>query len=352
MIVAFVLLGISTALLVVWLWLLFQVRSEDWQVAALVKSLHLREQIEMLKRKEEQNKRRMEEYQGLARIAMGWFLPTNFQKKIASLEKQDKSIWAGKVSHVGLLAMPGHVLLRRFDSIGKSDLHKKTYAAVRELYGAEHAEYKTKQLLAGILSYPILAVALTFGLCALLMGVGNKNALVVLVVGTALACIAAYAMYDDIHSKATKRRETIARNIPAMLSKFALLVTSGMIVDQAWKQTAYSDVSPLYLEMQKTVREIEENIPRMDAYGNFIARCNTKETTKFASAIMQNMTKGNAEIGILIKMMAKESWFERKHSAKKNSEKANTRLMIPTLLLFAVVLFMIMVPVAMNFQGF
>jgi tight adherence protein C len=92
-------------------------------------------------------------------------------------------------------------------------------------------------------------------------------------------------------------------------------------------------------------------VPPDAAYGNFITRCSTKETAKLASAILQNLSKGNAEIGKLLQSMAKEAWLERRHTAKRDSEKANSKLMIPTMLLFLAILVMLMVPVAMNFSG-
>ena len=75
------------------------------------------------------------------------------------------------------------------------------------------------------------------------------------------------------------------------------------------------------------------------------------ETTKLASAIIQSQSKGNAEIGALLKGMAHDAWQERRHTAKRDSEKANSKLMIPTMLLFVAILVMIMVPVALNFAS-
>jgi len=79
-------------------------------------------------------------------------------------------------------------------------------------------------------------------------------------------------------------------------------------------------------------------------------RCNKKDTTKQASAILQNLSKSNAEIGKLLKDMAREAWQERRHTAKRDAEKANSRLMIPTMMLFLAILVMLMVPIAMNFS--
>ena len=53
----------------------------------------------------------------------------------------------------------------------------------------------------------------------------------------------------------------------------------------------------------------------------------------------------------LLKGMAHDAWQERRHTAKRDSEKANSKLMIPTMLLFVAILVMIMVPVALNFAS-
>ena len=66
---------------------------------------------------------------------------------------------------------------------------------------------------------------------------------------------------------------------------------------------------------------------------------------------IQNQSKGNAEIGVLLRGMAHDAWQERRHSAKRDSEAANAKLMIPTMLLFIAILVMIMVPVALNFSN-
>ena len=66
---------------------------------------------------------------------------------------------------------------------------------------------------------------------------------------------------------------------------------------------------------------------------------------------MQSQSKGNAEIGSLLKSMAHEAWQERRHTAKRASEAANSKLMIATMLLFIAILVMIMVPIATNFSA-
>ena len=116
-------------------------------------------------------------------------------------------------------------------------------------------------------------------------------------------------------------------------------------MSKAWEETANSQNSELYLEMRKTAKELNNLVAPEIAYTNFIDRCNTKDTAKL---IIQNLSKGNAEIGRLLKSMASEAWEERQHTAKKDGEKANSLLMIPTMLLFISILIMIIMPAMTN----
>ena len=66
---------------------------------------------------------------------------------------------------------------------------------------------------------------------------------------------------------------------------------------------------------------------------------------------MQNLTKGNDEIGTFLRTLSKESWDGRKHSARRAGELAGSRLLFPMLLMFAGILILVMVPVVMSFSS-
>lgn len=253
---------------------------------------------------------------------------------------------------LNVLIMPGYVLQREIKSIGKSNIRKTLLSKCSELYGRKHANHKACQLLAKILSFPIIGTAMSLIIGTMLISLGNyTTGLAAAAIGTILILVLTYAMYDELSDKLNKRRAAVCRQFPNVVSKLALLVTSGMIMSRAWKETAHSQDTELYLEMRKTSEELDNLVSAEVAYSGFISRCNTKETSKLASAIMQNQSKGNAEIGRLLKSMAHEVWQERRHTAKRDAEKANSKLMIPTMLLFIVILVMLMVPIAMNFSG-
>ena len=52
--------------------------------------------------------------------------------------------------------------------------------------------------------------------------------------------------------------------------------------------------------MRKVNEEVRNGISPVAAFESFIQSCNTKETSKLASSIMQNLTKGNDEISAFL----------------------------------------------------
>ncbi len=348
----FLILIPATVLMLLWLALLFMVNQEDWVAAAYAQVVDDRIETDRLRRLDAERAEELAQYHGVMRKVMGLFLGGSSEKKIKKLEQNSRDLQDGYLGAINPLPMPGYVLLRRVDAIGHGAVHKAVLEKCTELYGRKYAPNKTKQLLAQILSCAVggPALALTLGGVAAVTS-GRSTGLAVTLLGMVLALVLVYAMYDEVGDRVKKRRAAIARQFPNVVSKLALLVTSGMIMDRAWRETAESQNGELYREMRLTASELANLVEPTAAYTNFINRCSTKETTKLASAIIQNQSKGNAEIGVLLRSMSHEAWQERRHSAKRDSEAANSKLMIPTMLLFVAILVMILVPVGMSFSN-
>ena len=347
-----IILILATMLTAAWLILLWKAALEDWITAAYCKVFDNITRIEKLQAGDKARQEKLSRVHGIASVGVRFLLGGDSSKEIEKLERASARLKDGDLKSLSVLTLPGYVLQREFVAIGKGGIHKSIMTKSFELYGKKHAANKTKSILAKLLSYPIIGVGITLVLGSLLLGAGVKTVgMAIIAIGSALVLVLVYAIYDELNDLVRKRRKTIGRQFPNVVSKLALLVTSGMIMDRAWKVTAYSQESELYQEMRKTSEELDNLVSPEAAYSAFISRCNTKETAKLASAIMQNLSKGNAEIGKLLKDMAREAWQERRHSAKRDAEKANSKLMIPTMLLFIAILVMLMVPVAMNFTG-
>ncbi|MCL2078790.1 MAG: type II secretion system F family protein [Oscillospiraceae bacterium] len=353
-----IILIFATLLLILWLILFYRANAEDMIDIAYAQIADKRMAVLKLQAKEKVRGAKLCAYgEGAlygkaALVLVKLFSGKGKKREIAKINKEIDSLQSGMYKHINPFLLPGYVLQREMGRIAKSGIRKTLLSKCFELYGKKSAPIKTKQLLAKMLSYPMIGISVTFIIGAMLMISGNITlGLTVIGVGSALILIVAYAIYDEQNELVKKRHASICKQFPSVVSKLALLVTSGMIMDRAWKETAYSAESVLYTEMRKTSKELDNLVSPESAFGNFINRCNTKETAKLAAAIMQNLSKGNAEIGRLLRDMAREAWQERRHSAKRDAEKANSKLMIPTMLLFLAILVMLMVPIAMNFSG-
>ena len=348
----FVVQALATVLAVVWLILLFMVTTEDWMAAAYARVVDIRLEVARLQKEDEERAAELEKYHGVMAKVMGLFLGGSSEKRIKKLNRESEALQAGRLGSLSAFAMPGYVLFNRIDAIGHGTAHKALLSKYSELYGRKYAPNMTKQLMAQLLSYSILGVAGSLAVGSLIASAaGSAMGALITLLGTAMVLVLVYAMYDEVGDRLNKRRAAIARQFPNVVSKLALLVSSGMIMDRAWRETAMSQSGELYQEMRLTASELSNLVEPTAAYTSFINRCNTKETTRLASAIIQNQSKGNAEIGMLLRDMSHEAWQERRHTAKRDSEAANSKLMIPTMMLFVAILVMIMVPVALNFAN-
>lgn len=349
---SFVLAVISTVLSLITVLIILMVNKEDVTSAAYISVYDDIRKIEKLQNKDKLTKKKREGYSNFQRKMANLFVKENSDKEIKKISKHSAKLQNGNFNSISIFFLPGYALLRTVDYLRYNKLYLNAQNICTEIYGRKFGRQKADQLFARMLSTNLLSLTIVMIISTLLFLMGDmQKALMILVFGTALAAVLCYAFYDDATDNANKRRESIKRQVPQVLSKLALLVTSGMSLSQAWKETAYSQDLEIYIEMQKTCEELDNLVSSEVAFSNFAHRCNTKETSKLATSLIQSASKGNKELGALLKNMASESWLERKNLAKQDSEKANAKLLLPTLLLFLMIIIMIMIPITSSFNS-
>jgi tight adherence protein C len=353
-----VILIFATLILAAWLLVLRRATIDDWKIAAYNRVYDNLSLIDKLELGQKEMLARLEMYKGIASMGIRiltkirLLLSGNTTKKIEKLKRKNNSLRSGDLGRINLFVIPGYVLQREFKAIGKGQVHAAILKNYTELCGKKHSAQRAAHLFAKLISYAAIFVTVSLAVGAIAMRVGNMVfGAAVMGLSIVLVLVLVYAMFDDLNESVKKRRVLISKEFPNVVSKLALLVTSGMIMDKAWKLTALSREHELYREMRQTSEEMDNLVSPEAALGNFISRCNTKETAKLAGVIIQNLSKGNAQIGKLLKEMAHEAWLERRHKAKRDAEKANSKLMIPTMMLFLAILIMLMVPIVMSFSG-
>lgn len=165
-----------------------------------------------------------------------------------------------------------------------------------------------------------------------------------------LFMIIGYLPLDEVNRIVAKREEEIEKDFLQVVSQLTLLVVAGMEVSRAWLISTKGGKTTLYQEMERVNLDLENNVLPTEAYGKFITRCGNKFATRLATAIIQNMSKGNSEIVSLFTQLNSESWSEYRHSARRMTDKVQAKLFLPTMLMFAGILILVILPVMSGFN--
>lgn len=224
----------------------------------------------------------------------------------------------------------------------KSDSSRRKVKLMSEVYGKKYAEYYYYVLVGGQITYivTVVPVVLLLGLLA--------NEPIAIVFGVVLAVIFVWYLSESFKDKLTARREKILLEFPQVLSKMTLLVNSGMLLRDAWNLIAAQGNSVLFEEMKLTSTQLDNGVPEVVAYHEFAERCGVKEIRKFASMVIQGLEKGGSELTFFLKDMSDEMWLEKKNMVKRKGEQANSKLLIPTIIIFIGILLMIMAPIVVG----
>lgn len=221
-------------------------------------------------------------------------------------------------------------------------------AALREAstlyYGSKYSEYYARMIWAQVLTYAFLA----FTLFVLIAGALNSGFFAA--VGIVSCIVVSYYFFTYVPSKLKTRTEECESEFPNAISKMALLVNSGMIINEAWKKVAYGKDGVIYDIMRISCDEMDNGTSNIDAIYNFGTRCNSAEIKKFTSALIQSLEKGGGELpGFLIEQSSEIMEFKRQFMLQKG-EKAAGALLAPIGLMFAGVILLVLVAALQSFS--
>lgn len=151
-----------------------------------------------------------------------------------------------------------------------------------------------------------------------------------------------------IEAKRKEKREILLSEYPSVLTEIALMVNVGITAGEAFKRVAYSSDGVLYKELQSVVSQVDNGVPIDFALNYLTLRCPLKEIKKFISLFEQNLEKGSSDFPLLLEEMAEKAWNDRRNEARKKSELAEQKLLIPTVVMFIGILTIVLVPAFKN----
>ena len=239
----------------------------------------------------------------------------------------------------------GFKLLKMF----KFEYKSRTAIALREkaaiLFGERYADYYMRVFYAQKISICFFVFVVGCAISSLAEGT-DKLVLLGLVL---VVCGVLFYYFTKLPADNIKKRsEQFMNEFPNAVSTIALLVNSGMILREAWREVAMSNDSELYMEMRKVNDEIDNGISEIDALYSFGARCVTPEIKKFTSFIVQGLEKGSKDLADALRMQADELWQVKKQNIIRKGELASGKLMMPLMIMFGGILVMVMGPILTN----
>ena len=225
---------------------------------------------------------------------------------------------------------------------------RKLSIKLAELYGGRDIKYMLKLHFVHKVIHMIIALLSVTLLGALMEKPDTCYAIFAL---SALG-IVFYASDRELDEKIKKRNFNIRYDFPDFLNKMVLLINAGMTVPRAWEKIVRDrkNMTPLYEELRRTYIEIKNGKPEIEAYEDFARRCRVKEITKFITAVIQNLKKGNSDLVPLLKLQSNECWQLRKNMAKRLGEEASTKLVLPLMIMFVGILIIVILPAVMQLR--
>lgn len=273
------------------------------------------------------------------------------KKKLSEAQKQLERLQKGKISILDIIPAAGYRLIQLMGWDSTNDIVKKLNQQCMQFKEKKEAINYTYYLLGSLFGNLLLGCVAFF--TGIGLGLGMRMGTRSLILGGGAFIIfglLGYLPYDSVNVIIRKREDDVERQFPQIMSKLTLLIVAGMEVSQAWKLTSASGTGTLYEEMNRVLIDFDNNVSPTEAYSKFIVRCNNRYATKLATAIIQNISKGNSEIVKLFRELNDESWMEHKHNARKMGEKIQSKLFLPTMLMFGGIIILIIVPVMSGFN--
>lgn len=244
----------------------------------------------------------------------------------------DKELWAAGYA---LQEMP---LFALESPIGQRLLgHAKLLHPENEY---KFAEYWARLYWARTLSLCLLVAAVAF--CA----TGFMDDIMVFITPV-FGLFAVYAVYDSganaMNNELKKRSAACMLEFSNMVSKLSLLMSTGLILRDAWFVVAGSKEGPIYDLMRIACDSMNNGKSDIDAIYDFGIQSNTPEIRKFSGILIQSMNKGGSDMTVFLSQQSSELWSHKRQLMLQKGDEAAAKLLVPTMLMLAGILMIIIV---------
>ena len=186
----------------------------------------------------------------------------------------------------------------------------------------------------------------------------EDNSLLILVI-TLIGGAASYILKDKELKKGIENRAfQMLNDYPQLVSQLVLYLGAGMTMRNIFEKLAQDYLRKskssgkkqyVYEEIVVAVRELSSGVSESAVYENFGIRCQSRQYTRLATLLSQNLRKGNSEMLKILQEESQKAFEEKMDRVRKLGEEAGTKLLLPMIMMLVIVMVIIMIPAYLSF---
>lgn len=180
----------------------------------------------------------------------------------------------------------------------------------------------------------------------------EKNPVIYIVLLILVSILLFFGKDNDLKQETERRKQEMSRAYPEFISKFIILLGTGMSIRSVFYRLSEDNSLGNYLhrELQLLVRDLNNGLLESEALDRFGKRSGNPLYIKFCALLIQNLKKGNRDLLSMLKSESEEAFLLRKNHAKQMGEEVGTKLLAPMIIMLGVVMVLIMVPALLSFR--
>lgn len=159
----------------------------------------------------------------------------------------------------------------------------------------------------------------------------------------------------DMQIEKQSRRECLERDYAQVVSKFAMLLSAGLSLRNAWvrivmmNQGKSLEEKPIYEEMNWAIRQMQKGVPELEVYESFGARIGLVHYKKLMALFISDKRRGSRNLLDVMNDEMLQAWEEKKRKVRQQGEQIGTKLLLPMMGMLSVVFVVILVPAFLSF---
>ncbi len=164
-------------------------------------------------------------------------------------------------------------------------------------------------------------------------------------------------MEKDLEKDCKKRNRQLIIDYPGFVNKLRLYLQAGLTIKNSFLKIT-SDYQNqkgrrcyLYEEMKVACYKLENGVMEEQVYQDWGKRCGAMRYRRLSFLLAVNLKQGNSRLLLLLAQEADSAQEDRRNLARKAGEEAGTKLILPMMLMLVVVMFLVLLPVYMDFGG-